>query len=797
MASAVTPVLIMEAVSQPDGAIKTGLSGTEACRRRAESGTNTLPDTSASTWRMVLEKFWAPVPWMLEAAVILQCVLGHFVEAGIIAGLLVFNAVLGVLQESRAQAALAALKSRLAMNASVLRDGTWSIIPAADLVKGDVVKLSLGGVVAADMRIVSGNALLDHSMLTGESVPIEATSGTRTFAGALVRRGEALALVTAIGANTRFGRTAELVRTAHVGSSQQKAVLLVVRNLAAFSVAVIAFLVGYALYLHMPLADIVPLILTAVLASIPVALPATFTLSAALGARALAAQGVLSTRLSAVDEVGTMDVLCADKTGTLTCNALSVSTVAPMHGFDISHVLTLAALASAEGSQDPVDKAVRDAAAAGIAHTTAAHTTAAGALKLVALKPFDPSTKTSEATVTDQSGNIQRIVKGASAVVISLSQASPTAQAWAEELEGQGLRVLGVAAGVADALQLVGLVALSDPPRTDSAALIKELHGLGVRVVMVSGDAPATAASVAQVIGLTGPICPAGDVPDQVEPQAFAVFAGVLPEDKYKLVKAFQQTGHTVGMCGDGANDAPALRQAQIGIAVSTATDVAKSAAGMVLTEAGLGGIVMAVKEGRLTFQRILTYTLNSVLKKIATAFLLVIGLLITGHAILTPLLMVILMIAGDFLAMSLTTDRVEPSPSPNAWRISNLTVVGVFIGLALVAFCSGALAIGKFAMGLNIDALRTLTFVVLVFGGQATLYAIRHRRRMWGTRPSVWMVASSVADVLIAAGLAIGGIAMAALPPALIGGVLAATVVFAFALAAAKIPVFAHLKIS
>jgi H+-transporting ATPase len=789
--SAVAPVPIIEAANQPDVAIKTGLSSNEARRRRAESGTNTLPDTSASTWRMVLEKFWAPVPWMLEAAVILQCVLGRFVEAGIIAGLLVFNAVLGVLQESRAQATLTALKSRLATNASVLRDGTWSIVPAADLVEGDVVKLSLGGVVAADMRIASGNALLDHSMLTGESVPIEATSGTLTFAGALVRRGEAVALVTATGANTRFGRTAELVRTAHVASSQQKAVLLVVRNLAAFSVAVIAFLVGYALYLHMPLADIVPLILTAVLASIPVALPATFTLSATLGARALAAQGVLSTRLSAVDEAGTMDVLCSDKTGTLTCNALSVSTVAPMPGFDISHVLTLAALASAEGSQDPVDKAIRDAAA------RLAHTTEDGVLKLVALKPFDPSTKTSEASVADPSGAIRRIVKGASAVVISLSQTSATAQARVAELEGQGLRVLAVSAGVADALQLVGLVALSDPPRADSAAFIKELHGLGVRVVMVSGDAPATAAIVAQAIGLYGPICPPGSLPDQVEPQSFAVFAGVLPEDKYKLVKAFQQTGHTVGMCGDGANDAPALRQAQIGIAVSTATDVAKSAAGMVLTEAGLGGIVTAVKEGRLTFQRILTYTLNSVIKKIATAFLLVIGLLVTGHAILTPLLMVILMIAGDFLAMSLTTDRVEPSPSPNAWRISNLTVVGVFIGFALVAFCSGALAIGKFAMDLNIDALRTLTFVVLVFGGQATLYAIRHRRRMWGKRPGVWMVVSSVADVLIAAGLAIGGIAMAALPPALIGEVFAATVVFAFVLAAIKIPVFARLKIS
>ncbi|NPT35392.1 HAD-IC family P-type ATPase [Paraburkholderia xenovorans] len=791
MTSAVVPAPIPEAASQPDAVPGTGLSSTEARRRLAESGANTLPDTAASTWRMMLGKFWAPVPWMLEAAVVLQCVLGRFVEAGIIAGLLVFNAILGVFQESRAQATLAALKSRLAMNASVLRDGAWSIVPAADLVKGDVVKLSLGGVVAADMRIVSGNALLDHSMLTGESVPIEATSGTQTFAGALVRRGEALALVTATGTHTRFGRTAELVRTAHIASSQQTAVLLVVRNLAAFSVAVIALLVGYALYLHMPLADIVPLILTAVLASIPVALPATFTLSAALGARALAAQGVLSTRLSAVDEAGTMDVLCADKTGTLTCNALTVSTVAPMPGFDMNRVLILAALASAAGSQDPVDKAILDAA------SRVAPTPEDSVLKLVALKPFDPSTRMSEASVSDPSHGIQRIVKGASAAVISLSQASPEAAARTAELEGQGLRVLAVAAGTADALQVVGLVALSDPPRADSAAFIEELHGLGVRVVMVSGDAPATAASVAQAIGLTGPVCPPGSMPDRADPQSFAVFAGVLPEDKYKLVKAFQQTGHTVGMCGDGANDAPALRQAQIGIAVSTATDVARSAAGMVLTEAGLGGIVTAVKEGRLTFQRILTYMLNSVLKKIATAFMLVIGLLVTGHAILTPLLMVILMIAGDFLAMSLTTDRVEPSPSPNVWRISNLTVVGVFVGFALVAFCSGVLALGKFAMGLNLDALRTLTFVLLVFGGQATLYAIRHRRHMWGTRPSVWVMASSVADVLIAAGLAIGGIAMTALPPMLIGGVLAATVVFAFVLAAAKIPLFARLKIS
>jgi H+-transporting ATPase len=784
--TASTPTI--EPASLPGAPTAGGLSSAEARLRIGTSGPNTMPDTSTHPWRMALEKFWAPVPWMLEAAIVLQCALGKFLEAGIIAGLLVFNAALGLLQESRAQATLAALKSRLALSASVQRDGKWSIVPAASLVPGDVVKLSLGGVVAADMRLTSGNVLLDHSMLTGESVPIEACAGVQTFAGALVRRGEAVAIVTATGARTRFGRTAELVRTAHVVSSQQKAVLLVVRNLAAFNGVVIAVLIGYTLLVHMPLADIVPLVLTAVLASIPVALPATFTLSAALGARALAKRGVLSTRLTAVDEAGTMTVLCADKTGTLTCNALTVTTVLPMPGFDKSRVLRLAALASAEGGQDPVDTAIR-AAAVGSVETDAP--------KLVKFTAFDPARKMSEASATDSSGATQRIVKGAFAVVAELAQPSPTAAGHATALEEQGFRVMAVAAGAPGALNLVGLIALSDPPRADSAALVTELHGLGVRAVMVTGDAPATAAIVAQAVGLDGAVCPPGPIPDGVKPEAFAVFAGVLPEDKYRLVKAFQQSGHIVGMCGDGANDAPALRQAQIGIAVSSATDVAKSAAGMVLTEPGLAGIVAAVKEGRVTFQRILTYTLNSILKKIVTALLLLFGLLMTGHAVLNPLLMVILMIAGDFLAMSLTTDNVDPSPSPNAWRIGNLTIAGVVIGMALLAFCIGGLAIGKFELDLGADALQTLTFIVLVFGSQATLYAIRQRRRMWGARPSLWLVLSSVTDILIASILAIGGIAMAPLPVVTVAAALAAAVVFAVALDAVKIPVFAHLRIT
>jgi H+-transporting ATPase len=765
-----------------------GLTGDEARRRLAQFGPNAMPDTALHPLRMALEKFWAPVPWMLEAAIVLELVLDKYVEAAIIAALLIFNAALGLFQESRAQATLAALKSRLALNASVRRDGAWKTIPAAELVPGDVVKLSLGAVVAADVHLTGGEILLDQSMLTGESVPIEAGVGVETFAGALVRRGEAVADVTATGVRTKFGRTAELVRMAHVVSSQQKAVLRVVRNLAAFSGVVIALLVAYSLFLKMPLAEIVPLVLTAVLASIPVALPATFTLAAALGARALAKLGVLPTRLTAVDEAASMNVLCADKTGTLTQNALTVTVIRPMPGFDEAHVLALAALASSDGGQDPVDGAIR---------TAAASKAVSDAPHLIKFTAFDPAKKISEATATDSTGSAQRIVKGACAVVIGLAQPLPAATAAANELQAKGFRVLAVAVGPPTAMKLAGLIALSDPPRPDSAALVSELRALGVRTVMVTGDAPATAAIVAKAVGLDGAVCPPGPVSDAVRPEQFAVFAGVLPEDKYKLVKVFQNGSHIVGMCGDGANDAPALRQAQMGIAVSTATDVAKSAAGMVLTEPGLAGIVAAVKEGRMTFQRILSYTLNSITKKTVQVLFLAIGLIMTGQAILTPLLMVLIMITGDFLGMSLTTDNVRPSQMPNAWRIGSLTVAGVIMGLGELVFCTSIFAFGAYRMGFDIGALQTLAFILIVFGNQATMYTNRERRHLWSSRPSIWVIVSSSADLLIASMLAIGGIAMAPLPAWTVAGTLAAAAVFAVILDLLKVPAFLRLGIT
>lgn len=786
-AAAASATTLAESGTSVADAPPRGLTSEEARRRLAQSGPNAVPDTAAHPLRRALGKLWAPVPWMLEASIILELALGKYVEAAIIAGLLIFNVAIGLFQEGRAQTTLAALRSRLALNASVLRDGAWRILSAADLVPGDVVKLSLGAVVAADVRLLDGAVLIDESMLTGESVPAEGGPGTRTYAGALVRRGEATAEVIETGVRTKFGRTAELVRSAHVTSSQEKAVLRVVRNLATFNGVLIVGLVAYAMVISMPMFEIIPLVLTAVLASIPVALPATFTLAAAVGAQTLARVGVLPTRLSAVDEAATMDVLCADKTGTLTNNELEVTTVRAMAGFDEARVLGLAALASSDGGQDPVDGAIRTAALRHAATELPAR---------IHFLPFDPATKMAEATVRDSSGTVLRVVKGAFAAVSGLTRVSPNASETAQELEGQGYRVLAVAVGPPAAMTLAGLIALSDPPRADSAALIAELRKLGVRTVMVTGDAPATAAIVARAVGLEGAVSPPGVVPERVRAEEFAVFAGVLPEGKFQLVQAFQRGGHIVGMCGDGANDAPALRQAQMGIAVSTATDVAKSAAGMVLTRPGLAGVVAAVREGRVTFQRILTYTLNTVIKKIVTVLFLAVGLVMTGHAILTPMLMAVMMVTGDFLTMSLTTDRVHPSAQPNVWRIGNLTLAGAVMGVFLLIFCVGVLAVGHFGMRMQPAALDTLALLALIFGSQATLYAVRERQHLL-SRASRWVDLSAIANVVTISTLATFGILMAPLPVQVVASTLAGAIAFGLGLAVVKLPLFRRLRIA
>ena len=763
-----------------------GLTADEALARLQKTGANSVADATQHPVERALAKFWAPVPWMLEAAIVLQLVLSEYLEAGAVAFLLVFNAALGFFQEGRAQATLDALKSRLAVTASVLRDATWRTLPAPQLVQGDIVKLSLGAVVPADVRLIEGAVLVDQSTLTGESVPAEAGPGFEAYAGALIQRGEAVAEVTATGAKTKFGRSAELIRTAHVESTEQKAIFRVVRNLAIFNGGVTLLLVAYAVHLAMPLAQIAQLVLVAVLASIPAALPSMFTLAATVGARAAARRGVLPTRLSALDEAAGMDVLCADKTGTLTQNALSVTACRAVSGYQDAQVLAMATLASSDGGADPLDAAIRAAATSATPQ----------GWKLLAFTPFNPAKKMSSALALDASGKTVQVVKGAFAAVAKVAAASPEAAAFVAELQSKGYRVLVVACGAAEPLQITGVIAMSDPPRTDSKALVAQLDALGVRMVMVTGDAAVTARVVANAVGITGPSCPTKSIPRDASIESFGVFADVLPEDKFALIRSLQQAGHVVGMCGDGANDAPALRQAQMGIAVFTATDVAKSAAGIVLTAPGLEGVVAAVEEGRVTFQRILTFTSRSIIHKVAQVLMLLSGLIISGGAVLTPLLMVMLMIAGDFFALSSATDNVHPSPGPNVWRIRNLTIAGVVLGFCELIFCVGSLAVGRFILHLDNRSLQTLTVVTMAYSGQAIFYVARERRRFWRSRPGPWLFVGSFLEIAIFSVLAGRGILMAPLPILVLTYVFTGAIALTLVLDSVKVALFRRFPI-
>jgi H+-transporting ATPase len=786
-------VKALSAISSAPGGLSatgSGLSTDEAARRLAEFGPNAVADERVHPLKRVLRHFWSPVPWMLEATVALQLLIGERVEALMIVALLLLNVALGVFQETRANATLELLKQRLAPRVRVRRDGSWTDVPAANVVAGDVVQLSLGGIVPADLRILAGTVLLDQSMLTGESIAADVEPGKTAYAGTLVRRGEAIGEVVATGSHTFFGRTAELVRIAHVESSEQKAVLGVVRALTVVNFAIVIGMVAYARFIGMDVPQIIPLVLTALLSAVPVALPATFTLAAALGARTLALKGVLLTRLTALQEAAMIDVLCVDKTGTLTQNALAVSgvrTLRPSYGE--SDILAFAAAASSPDGQDPVDTAIR---AAATQHSSAV----LAPLAVSRFIPFDPAAKMAEAILTDSTGAETRVVKGAPAAVAALAPMTVPANEALERFTASGYRTLAIAAGPPARLAVIGLIGLSDPPRADSAGLLAELRSLGVSAVMVTGDAPATAATVARAIGLQGGVSPPGDIRDEASPDDFAVYAGVFPEDKFRLVKAFQRHDHAVGMCGDGANDAPALRQAQMGIAVSTATDVAKSAAGVVLTEPGLGGIVSCIKEGRSSFQRVLTYTLTILINKCATLLVMGAGLVVTGHAVLTPFLQALTMLAGDMVTMSRTVDHARPSPYPNHWRVRNLTLAAIPLGLFKLSYCLGILAAGWFCFRLRPDQMQTLTFLTLILAGQANTYAMREHGHLWHSRPALLMILASLADVTLVTSLAVGGLLMAPLPQAVAAGLFVTTAVFALALDTIKVGVFRRVRI-
>jgi H+-transporting ATPase len=759
-----------------------GLTSEEARRRLDEYGLNTLSEEKPSLLLALAARFWAPVPWMLEATIALELVLGKRFEAVIIGALVVFNALLSFFQESRAQGALALLRSRLAVKARVMRDGSWQLIAAQELVPGDLIHLRMGDLVPADVLLVQGEILLDQSVMTGEAMPVEGGPGKLAYAGSIIKRGEADGEVKATGARTYFGRTAELVRTARTASHLQTIILTIVRYMVALDGALVVALLAYSLTAGIALGEMLPFALILLVASVPVALPATFTLATALGALELARSGVLVTRLSAIEEAAAMDVLCSDKTGTITQNRLTLAGLKVYGSFTEEQLLQLASYASDHATQDPIDIAIL--AGAG---NRGLQTSSPDRVRLI---PFDPATKLAEAVVRSRQG-VVRVLKGAPAAVAARLANSFDFDADVERFAAQGFRVLAVAVGPDNGIAAAGLLAFEDPPREDSPALISSLSNLGIRVVMVTGDGLATARSIAARVGISGPAISAAGLhnglPGVLESN---IFAGVFPEDKFQLVRMMQAAGHVVGMTGDGVNDAPALKQAEVGIAVANATDVAKAAASLVLTDEGLSDIVAAVETSRRIYQRMLTYTLNKIVKTVEIGLFLSLGVMLTGNFVITPALIVLLLFTNDFVTMSISTDNVSFSREPDRWRIGTLMMAGALIGAFILILSFGLFAWGRDFLGLPLPQLQTLVFITLVFTGQGTVYLVRERSHFWRSAPSGWMLLSSVGDIVVVSALAMGGILMAPLSCAVVGLVLASCIAYLIALDFVKVAV-------
>jgi len=749
---------------------ETGLTHAEVDTRRKEHGYNEVAEKKGHPVLMFLGKFWGLSAWMLELIMVLSAVLGKFSDLAVVGALLVVNAVLSFMQEHRAAGVVETLRRRLQVSARVRREANWQVIPARELVPGDIVRVRPGDIIPADVKLLTGALSVDQSALTGESKDADKAPGDVLSSGSVVRRGEGNGVVMLTGAKTYFGRTTELVQEARPKLHIEAVVAKVVRWLFVIVGALLGVVVVLSLIRGAPLLEMVPLMLVLLMSAVPVALPVMFTVSMAVGSKELAKRGVLVTRLSATEDAATMDVLCVDKTGTITMNQLAVTGVIPLEHATEADVLFAGALASQEANQDPIDLAFL--AAAKERHIFDNLPKVAP----VSFAPFDATNRRTEAVV-EQNGQRLRVMKGAVRTIAEACGLHPpaieTLEARVNESALKGYRTLAVARGpetglrrdgAASAAQagtpaLLGLVTLYDPPRPDARQLIAELVNLGVPVKMLTGDALPVAREIGQGVGLPN-IRRVADLKAagaQAGNEAVDLLAGadgfaeVYPEDKYIVVQHLQAAGHVTGMTGDGVNDAPALRQAEVGIAVSTATDVAKGAASVVLTEPGLTNIVTLIEQGRTIYQRILTWIINKISRTILKAAFVAIAFVVTGKFVVSAFAMLLLVFMTDFAKIALATDHVRPSKKPETWNIGGFITVSVVLGVAMLAEALFLLWIGwsRFGLATNNNALYTFSFLTLLYLAVFSIVSARERRWFWTTMPSKTLVAAIMADAL------------------------------------------------
>jgi plasma-membrane proton-efflux P-type ATPase len=757
-APAVTAAPDPDSLSTPRTNPETGLSKTEVDARREVSGWNEVSVKPGHPVLDFLRKFWGVAAWMLELILVVSVVLGQYSDVAVVGGLLVFNALIGYAQDRRATGVVESLKRRLQVDARVLRDSAWQVVPARELVPGDVVRLRPGDILPADVELLDGQLAVDQSALTGESKDADKTKGEVVSSGSVVRRGEGKGVVLLIGDKTLFGRTTRLVQEAEPKLHIEAEIATVVRWLFLIVIAMLCPVAVLSAIHHAPLGEMVPLLLVLLMSAVPVALPVMFTVSLAVGSKELAKRGVLVTRMSATEDAATMDVLCVDKTGTITMNRLAVTGVLPSDKATETDVIRAGALASRESNQDPIDLAFLVAASQRRIFADEPKPTR------LSFDPFDAVNRRTEA-VFEQDGTKFRVMKGAVRTIAQACGYEPGAiealEARESESARKGYRTLAVARGPQTGqMALLGLVFLEDPIRPDAKQLISTLGARGIRVKMLTGDGFAVATEIGRQVGLSD-IRHIADLKDEIGKsrgsqsdtfEGVDGFAEVFPEDKYLVVKHLQDTGHVTGMTGDGVNDAPALRQAEVGIAVFSATDVAKGAASVVLTDPGLANIVSLVEQGRILYQRILTYIVNKISRTILKGAFVAIAFLATGKFVVSAFTMLILVFMTDFPNIALATDRVRSSPKPETWKIGGYVLVSLVLGVAMVAealfllwFCWA-----RFALASRSDALYTFSFLLLLYFAVFSVVSARERGWFWSTWPSRALRWALLADVVV-----------------------------------------------
>ncbi|MEO8747356.1 MAG: plasma-membrane proton-efflux P-type ATPase [Rhodanobacter sp.] len=747
-----------------------GLTEAEAQARLAKYGPNEIEDKQANPFLKFLGYFWGPIAWMIEAAVILSAVVRHWPDFFIILLLLIANALVGFWEEHQAGNAIAALKADLAIKARVQRDGKWINPPARELVPGDVIRLRLGDIVPADARLFEGDPIeADQSALTGESLPVERKTGDAVFSGSIVRQGEINALVYGTGLNTYFGKTASLVAEAHTVSHFQKAVLKIGNYLIVLAVALVALIIAVAIYRGDPILTTVQFALVLTVAAIPVAMPTVLSVTMAVGARILAREKAIVSKLVAIEELAGVDVLCSDKTGTLTQNKLTLGDPFCVGGTTPGQLILAGALASRADNNDTIDLAVLG----GVKGEDALR-----AFEIIHFTPFDPVHKRTEASVKGRDGKVFKVTKGAPQVIMALAANPDQVKTAVDEavngFAARGFRSLGVARAEDDGpWQFIGVLPLFDPPREQARATIATARTMGVKVKMVTGDALAIAREMAGNLGLGTHILDAAGLGDSKKTESAGVaqsiedadgFAQVFPEHKFHIVDVLQKRGHIVGMTGDGVNDAPALKKADCGIAVSGATDAARAAADIVLTTPGLSVIIAAIKESRKIFQRMNSYAIYRIAETLRVLLFMTAAILFFNFYPLTAVMIVMLALLNDGAILSIAYDNVHFRNEPEAWNMRLVLGVATALGVTGVMSSFGLFYLGERVFHLDRAHIQTLMYLKLSVAGHLTIFLTRTRGPFWSIRPAKILWLAVLGTQILATFIAVYGFLMPAL---------------------------------